>query len=58
VVTICRDSKDNFLLSLAIDGRADYLLTGDSALLDLKKIGKTKIITISEFLSHQSKAKQ
>ena len=46
----CRDEKDNFLLALAIDGKADYLLTGDKDLLDLRKIQKTRIITISEFL--------
>ena len=26
---ICRDEKDNFLLSLSIDGQADFLITGD-----------------------------
>ena len=35
-VTECRDPKDNYLLSLAIDGKADYLLTGDKDLLELK----------------------
>lgn len=45
----CRDPKDNFLLSLAVDGKADYLLTGDKDLLILKKIGDTEIKTISEF---------
>jgi uncharacterized protein len=45
----CRDPKDNFLLSLAVDGKADYLLTGDKDLLVLKKIGDTEIRTISEF---------
>ncbi len=49
-VTICRDPKDNFLLSLSIDGQADFLLTGDNDLLDMKKIGNTSIITISGFL--------
>ncbi len=49
-VEICRDSKDNFLLSLSIDGNADFLLTGDKDLLDLIKFGETKIITISNFL--------
>ncbi len=48
-VTICRDPKDNFLLSLAIDGNADYLLTGDKDLLVLKKVENTKIVTITEF---------
>ena len=44
----CRDIKDNFLLSLAIDCNADYLVTGDKDLLDLANINKTKIITIQE----------
>ena len=48
-IDICRDSKDNFLLSLAKDSKADYLLTGDSDLLNLKKFGKTKIYTATEF---------
>jgi putative PIN family toxin of toxin-antitoxin system len=47
---ICRDPKDNFLLSLAMDGKADYLLTGDEDLLTLKIYKKTKIITIAQFL--------
>lgn len=49
VITVCRDPKDNFLLALAKDGKADYLLTGDKDLLELKKIGKTKIKTITGF---------
>ena len=49
-VTVCRDPKDNFLLALAKDGKADYLLTGDKDLLDLIKFGKTKIKTITEFI--------
>ena len=49
IVTICRDPKDNFLLALAKDSKADYLLTGDNDLLDLKKVDKTKIITINNF---------
>ncbi len=49
-IDVCRDPKDNFLLSLAIDGNADFLLTGDNDLLDLIKFGETNIITISDFL--------
>jgi uncharacterized protein len=49
-IDVCRDPKDNFLLSLAIDGNADFLLTGDKDLLDLVKFGETAIITISAFL--------
>ena len=49
VQTQCRDPKDNFLLELAMDGKADYLITGDNDLLTLKSIGKTKIVRIDDF---------
>lgn len=49
-VTLCRDPNDNFLLALAKDGKADYLLTGDKDLLELVKFGKTKIISMTTFL--------
>jgi predicted nucleic acid-binding protein len=49
-VDVCRDPKDNFLLSLSIDGNAGFLLTGDKDLLELAKFGETEIITISDFL--------
>jgi putative PIN family toxin of toxin-antitoxin system len=52
-LSICRDPKDNFLLSLAKDGKASHLLTGDNDLLVLKKVGRTKILTISEYFSKQ-----
>lgn len=48
-VTICRDAKDNFLLSLAKDGEAHYLISGDEDLLVLKEFENTKIITYSAF---------
>ena len=48
-INLCRDSKDNFLLSLAKDSKADYLLTGDDDLLEIKKIGKTRILSATEF---------
>ena len=32
-IEICRDPKDNFLLSLAKDGKATHLITGDKDLL-------------------------
>jgi putative PIN family toxin of toxin-antitoxin system len=48
-VNACRDIKDNFLLSLAKDSQADYLLTGDHDLLTLKIFEKTQILTVAEF---------
>ena len=52
-IEVCRDTKDNFLLSLSVDGNADILLTGDKDLLDLINFGETKIMTISSFLQDQ-----
>lgn len=46
---LCRDPKDNYLLSLAMDTNADYLITGDNDLLVLEKINKTQIIKYTEF---------
>lgn len=50
---VCKDPKDNFLLSLSMDGSADFLLTGDNDLLMLTKFRKTAIITISDFLDER-----
>lgn len=50
IVNICRDKKDNFLLALCMDGKADYLITGDQDLLVLKKFKKTSIVKFSDFL--------
>lgn len=50
-VDLCRDPKDNFLLSLGIDGKADYLITGDKDLLVLESVDNLRICTISDFLA-------
>lgn len=44
-VHLCKDHKDDFLLNLAIDSKSDYLVTGDSDLLEIKEIKKTRIVT-------------
>lgn len=49
IVDMCRDPKDNFLLALAKDGKANYLITGDKDLLALGKIGRTNILTLGQF---------
>jgi len=48
-IDLCRDLKDNYLLSLAIDSNADFLITGDNDLLILSSIEKTKIIKFIDF---------
>lgn len=46
----CRDHKDNFLLNLAVDSKADFLITGDNDLLVIKKVKKTKIFRWADFI--------
>jgi len=48
-VDLCRDKKDNYLISLAIDSKADFLITGDKDLLVLKKVENTSMIKFNEF---------
>ncbi|MFD0932115.1 putative toxin-antitoxin system toxin component, PIN family [Psychroflexus salinarum] len=51
-IEICRDEKDNFLLNLSVDSKANYLITGDKDLLVLKKIEATEIVTFTDFIEH------
>jgi predicted nucleic acid-binding protein len=37
-------------LSLAVDGQATHLITGDKDLLVLEKFGDTQILSIGEYL--------
>jgi putative PIN family toxin of toxin-antitoxin system len=53
-VEICRDIKDNFLLSLAVDGEADFLISSDSDLLILESFGTTQITTLVDFYNLQT----
>ena len=50
-VDLCRDSKANFLLALAIDGKATHLLTGDKDLLVLEQLNRTQILSIADYLA-------
>ena len=49
-VSLCRDAKDNFLLALAKDSQANFLITGDADLLTLGSFAGTKIMTYHNFL--------
>ncbi|MDQ2097068.1 MAG: putative toxin-antitoxin system toxin component, PIN family [Tychonema bourrellyi B0820] len=49
-VSICRDAKDNYLLALAKDSQANFLITGDGDLLTLVNFEGTEISTYKEFL--------
>lgn len=54
-VSVCTDSKDNFLLELAQECKADYLITGDkNHLLHMKQWKNTLIISPAEAVSRLS----
>jgi putative PIN family toxin of toxin-antitoxin system len=46
---ICRDPDDDPILSCAIAASADYLVTGDSDLLELREFRETRIVAPREF---------
>lgn len=52
-VDLCRDEKDNKFLEVAINGKADYLITGDNDLLVLRPFQDVKIMTVNEFLGEK-----
>ena len=42
--SLCRDPKDNMFLDVAVEGKADFIVSGDEDLLVLKKIENTTIV--------------
>ena len=48
-VKLCRDEADDYLLSLAIEAHAHYLVTGDQDLLVLQKVKSCRIIDATTF---------
>jgi putative PIN family toxin of toxin-antitoxin system len=49
-VTICRDPKDNMILEVAFNGKADVIITGDKDLLDLNPYKGVLILSPKDFL--------
>lgn len=54
---IYRDPKDNYLVSLALDSKADFLISGDKDLLELNKIGETVVLKYADFDTYISTLK-
>ncbi len=46
---VCRDKNDDIILSLAETVKAQFLISGDNDLLEIKKYKNTRIITPREF---------
>ena len=49
-INVCRDADDNHVIEAAIEGEADYIVTYDKDLLDLKSFESVRMITPREFL--------
>ena len=52
-ITACRDPKDNKFLDLAVDGKANCLITADADLLVLNPFLGIPVLTPTEFLSDE-----
>jgi len=45
ITDICRDAEDDNIIACAVAAKADYLMTGDSDLLEIKSYKDFKIVT-------------
>ena len=49
-VSACDDPDDNMLFECAVEARADYIISGDKAVLAVKEYEGTKVITPQDFI--------
>ena len=47
---VCKDSEDDKFISCAISGSADYVVSGDEDLCDLRRYRRIRILRAVEFL--------
>jgi len=57
-ITLCRDPKDNEILSLAVNGDANYIITGDRDLLTFRNVKGVTIVNPKEFLQIMKSSKK
>ena len=50
ITVIKADPEDNRVLACAVEGDVDYIITGDSHLLELESFENIKILTPSQFI--------
>lgn len=48
---VCRDPKDDIFIACAVEGGADYIVTGDKDPLDLSEYEGIKIVRPEEFVA-------
>ena len=49
-IRVLEDEPDNRILECAVGGKADAVVTGDKALLDLHEYGGIRILSLREYL--------
>jgi len=50
-LTVCRDPKDDIFLEAALEGKAEYIVSGDFDLLDMKSFENIPVLRVAEFLA-------
>lgn len=48
---VCRDPKDDHFIACAVEGQANYLVTGDKDLLDIERYQTVNMIKAYEFVT-------
>ena len=50
VLDECADADDNRILEAAVEGRANYIVSGDKHLLRMKRFRGVEVLTVNDFL--------
>ena len=50
-IKVCRDPDDDYLLEIAIEGKATFLISGDDDLLELDPFRSVRIVSYRDFKS-------
>jgi putative PIN family toxin of toxin-antitoxin system len=53
-VDVFKDDPDNRVLECAEAGKAECIVTGDKAMLQLKQYGSIRLVSLKEYLSSES----
>lgn len=48
-ISDCRDPKDNFILEMAVNGKADFIVSGDEDIRSLNPYRGVSILDLNEF---------
>lgn len=50
IIDVCEDKDDNMIIECAVGANADYIISGDAHLRNLKTYRNIKITSVNEFL--------